>query len=168
MTSREFRKWFDILYMPLSMYALRIMQDRDDAEEAVHEALASFWERFGEDESLANVKGYLYRSVYNECIAMLRRRHIEEDIEKVDIPDEEAEDTSFRDARVWEAIGKLPQKCREVFLASKRDGLRNVEIAEELGISVKTVENQMTKAYRLLRESLADFGSRKVFFLPFL
>ncbi len=66
------------------------------------------------------------------------------------IPDigEEVIDTSFRDARIWKAIDELPEKCREIFLMSKRDGYSNEEIADELGISIKTVKNQMTKALK--------------------
>lgn len=79
---------------------------------------------------------------------------------------EENIDTSVRDARIWKAIDNLPEKCREVFLMSKRDGLTNEEIAEEMGISVKTVKNQMTKAFSRLREALSD--GHKPFFLPFL
>ena len=59
-----------------------------------------------------------------------------------------------------------PEKCREVFLLSKRDGLSNDQIAEKMGISVKTVKNQMTKAYSRLRDALS--GGYKPFFLPFL
>lgn len=59
-----------------------------------------------------------------------------------------------------------PAKCREVFLMSKRDGLSNAEIADELDISIKTVKNHMTKAFATLREALSD--GHKPFFLPFL
>ena len=79
---------------------------------------------------------------------------------------EEVIDTSFRDARIWKAIDELPEKCREIFLMSKRDGLTNAEIAEEMNISIKTVKNQMTKAFARLRESLST--GHKPFFLPFL
>ena len=84
------------------------------------------------------------------------------------IPDVEEEDidTSFRDAEIWKAIDSLPEKCREIFLMSKRDGLTNEEIADELEISVKTVKNQMTKAFQRLREALS--GGHRPFFLPFL
>ena len=70
------------------------------------------------------------------------------------------------DARIWHAIDKLPEACRRIFLLSKRDGLGNQEIADELGISIKTVKNQLTKAYARLREDLSD--GHKPFFLPFL
>jgi RNA polymerase sigma-70 factor (ECF subfamily) len=76
-------------------------------------------------------------------------------------------DTSERDARLWQALDNLPDRCREIFLLSKRDGLSNAEIASELGISIKTVENQITKAYKALRGELSS-RSGAVFFLPFL
>ena len=75
-------------------------------------------------------------------------------------------DTSERDAKIWRAIGSLPEKCRKVFLMSKQKGMRNDEIAMEMGISIKTVKNQMTKALARLREVLSD--GEKPFFLPFL
>ena len=85
-----------------------------------------------------------------------------------DVPEVEDEviDTSIRDARIWRAIDELPKKCREIFLMSKRDGLSNSEIAEELNLSVKTVKNQITKAFSRLRDALPD--DHKPFFLPFL
>ena len=67
---------------------------------------------------------------------------------------------------VYQSIDKLPEACRRIFLLSKRDGLGNQEIADELGISIKTVKNQLTKAYARLREDLSD--GHKPFFLPFL
>lgn len=69
-------------------------------------------------------------------------------------PTEDDIDTSQRDARLWEALNELPQRCRTIFLMSKRDAMSHREIAEELSISIKTVENQITKAYTRLRKSL--------------
>lgn len=80
---------------------------------------------------------------------------------------EEDIDTSERDARLWRIIDSLPDRCREIFLLSKRDGLSNAEIAEELGVSIKTVENQITKAYKRLRPG-KGLNIAPVFFLPFL
>ncbi len=102
----------------------------------------------------------------NECISFLRGRKELEDIDSISEICEEVIDTSFRDARIWKAIDELPEKCREIFLMSKRDGLTNAEIAEEMNISIKTVKNQMTKAFARLRESLST--GHKPFFLPFL
>ena len=70
-----------------------------------------------------------------------------------DLPDDHDElvEQSEREARLWEEIDRLPKACREVLLLSKREGLKNREVADRLGISIKTVEAQLTKAYKTLR-----------------
>ena len=108
----------------------------------------------------------MYTAVRNECLNYLKNKKETENIENIPDVSEETIDTSVRDAKIWKAIDELPPKCREVFLLSKRDGLSNEEIAEEMGISIKTVKNQMTKAFSRLRESLSS--GYKPFFLPFL
>jgi RNA polymerase sigma-70 factor (ECF subfamily) len=71
------------------------------------------------------------------------------------ITDDEAQERSEREAKLWSAIDKLPERCRLIFLMSKRDGLKYKDIAESLGISERTVEHQVSKALQELR------GSRK-------
>lgn len=99
----------------------------------------------------------------------------------LDMVSEEDVDTSERDAMLWRRIDALPDRCREVFLMSKRDGLTHKEISEELGISIKTVENQITKAFKSLRLAPNSSHSTQssnpsslplyltpIFFLPYL
>lgn len=166
MTIREFEAYFRRLYLPLGMYALRIVDDADVAEDMVQEAFMNTWERLDGGLEISNFKAFMYRSVRNECLSYLSS--LKEKVGEEFIPEagEEEIDTSFRDARIWKAIDELPEKCREIFLMSKRDGYSNEEIADELGISIKTVKNQMTKAFSRLREALNS--GHKPFFLPFL
>ncbi|MDE5878045.1 MAG: RNA polymerase sigma-70 factor [Muribaculaceae bacterium] len=166
MTGREFDALFRQLYLPLGMYALRIVDNAECAEDLVVEAFMKAWQSVEAGKEIDNFKGYMYRSVRNECISFLRNRREQVGLECVPEVDDEVVDTSERDARIWKAIDELPERCREVFLMSKRDGLSNDEIAEELNISVKTVKNQMTKAFTRLREALST--GHKPFFLPFL
>lgn len=166
MKLHEFEMMFKALYLPLGMYALRIVEDNDCAEDMVQEAFVKAWEALEGGAEIGNFRGYMYRAVHNECIGYLRQRRETASLGEIAEVTEEAVDTSVRDARIWRAIDALPQRCREVFLLSKRDGLSQEEIAEEMGISVKTVKNQMTKAYERLREALS--GGHKPFFLPFL
>lgn len=128
------------------------------------------WERFRDGFVPDNVRAYLYRAVRNEALHLLpETAYGGIDPATVDVT-EETVDTSERDAAVWLAIDRLPRRCREVFLAAKRDGLSHSEIAESMGISVKTVEAQMTKALSRLREALSPYVARRSrpFFLPFL
>ena len=166
MTTKEFEIFFRRLYLPLGMYALRIVDDADVAEDMVQDAFLNTWERLEGGLEISNFKAFMYRSVRNECLSYLSS--LKEKVGEEFIPEagEEEIDTSFRDARIWKAIDELPEKCREIFLMSKRDGYSNEEIADELGISIKTVKNQMTKAFSRLREALNS--GHKPFFLPFL
>ncbi len=166
MTIHEFEIQFRRLYLPLGMYALRIVDNADDAEDLVEDAFIKAWEAIEKGAEIENFKAFIYRSVRNVCISFLRKKRETVGEEYIPEVDDEIIDTSVRDAKIWKAIDELPTKCREIFLMSKRDGLTNEEIAEELGLSIKTVKNQMTKAFARLREALST--GHKPFFLPFL
>jgi RNA polymerase sigma-70 factor (ECF subfamily) len=167
MTVKEFEKHFHTLYLPLSMYALRIVADNAEAEDVVQDAFERVWHLLGDDKAVvANFKAFMYRTVHNLAVSRLRSRI---DTCNLDMCEEVAADdidTSERDAALWRAIDALPEKCRAVFLLSKRDGLSHSEIAEQLGISTKTVENQITKANKALRGTLSR--NIHLFFFPFL
>lgn len=166
MTPRRFQSIYDELFLPLSMYALHIVGDVDDARDIVQDVFIKAWQRTLDGYEIDNAKPYLYRMVRNACISELRSRReqipIDDEISNVNETDI---DTSERDAAVWRAIDSLPQKCREVFLLSKRDGLSNDEIAARLHISGKTVSNHLHKAGTRLRALLAN---HRPAFLPFL
>lgn len=167
MTIKEFEKQYEQLYMPLGMYALRMLGDVEESEDIVQNSFISAWGYIHDGNEIANFKAFMYRTVYN-AVLQARRQNVTllPLDEQGDVPPEEI-DTSERDAALWRAIDELPDRCRDIFLLSKRDGLSNAAIAEELGISVKTVENQMTKAFSKLRGELKG-RSGMVFFLPFL
>ena len=166
MTKDDFEKYFRVMYLPLGMYALRIVENTEIAEDVVSEVFSKIWQKLERGEEIENFKTYIYRSVRNDCISYLRKQKETVGLENIPEADEESIDTSERDAKIWKAVEDLPEKCRRVFLLSKRDGLSNEEIAEEMDISIKTVKNQMTKAFSRLREALSD--GHKPFFLPFL
>lgn len=166
-STKEIELQFRLLYRPLGMYALRILGDIDEAEDTVQQVFKSIIER-RESLEIGNFRMYVYKAVRNE--AVLRIRNSRSDImseEALETVNEEIIDTSIRDAVLWQQIDRLPARRREVLLLSKREGLSNKEIASQLGISVKTVENQMTHALRSLRKALGN-TSLPVFFLPFL
>ena len=98
----------------------------------------------------------------NRCLDTLRKKGLQtESLYPNDtygiIDDDDAAERSQTEAKLWTAIDSLPEKCREVFILSKRDGLKYEEIAEELGLSVNTVRNQISKALKILKE-----GARKI------
>lgn len=148
---------FRLYYRPLCLYALHYLQQTDDAEDVVQDCMTDFLERTQAGAKVADVKAYLFMMVRNRCLDLLKgdshidRNHTSEEFED-SIAESDYEEASFVEARLWTAIDSLPERCREVFLLSKRDGLKYEEIAEELGISVNTVKNQVSKALKALKD----------------
>ena len=143
-------------YRPLCLYALHYVHDTASCEDIVQECFATLWEKFEQGFPIANRRAYLYMSVRNRCLDHLRRKGIPtESLKPYDtygiIDDDDAEERSQIEAKLWTAIDSLPEKCRQVFLMSKRDGLKYEEIAQELGLSVNTVRNQISKALNVLK-----------------
>ncbi len=155
--------------MPLGMYALRLCEDVDAAQDIVQSAFMEVWTKLEAGLEIASLKAYMYRAVHNAALSLLRRSGREEELPREDFcpVTEEDIDTSERDALLWQAIDALPVRRREIFLMSKRDGMTYAQIAAELALSVKTVENQISKALASLRAD-SRLRSGTVFFLPFL
>lgn len=152
---------FRLNYRPLCMYALHYLQDTGLVEDVVQECFTVLWEKLEQGTQVANRRAYLYMAVRNRCLDHLRRKGIPtESLKPYDtygiIDDDDAEERSQIEARLWTAIDSLPEKCRQVFLMSKRDGLKYEEIAEELGLSVNTVRNQISKALSALKNGAVN------------
>lgn len=149
-------------YAALCAYAYRYVTDRDTAEEIVQDVLFRVWQRRGQLADL-ELLPYVFRSTANAAISHLRteratrRRDAQlanEIVGEAAPPSEPVDDLA---ARAREAIEALPERCRLIFLLSRDSGLTYAAIAERLSISVKTVENQMCKALRLLRLALQAY-----------
>lgn len=144
-------------YKPLCLYAMHYLHDIDLVEDVVQDCFAELWERMNAEKTVFCVKSYLYMMVRNLCLDTLKKENqfdfstSSSDLTDI-IQDEEAEERSLIEARLWIAIDSLPEKCREVFLLSKRDGLKYKEISVRLNISVKTAENQVAKAMKILKD----------------
>lgn len=125
--------------------------DSEQAEDVVQDCFVKLWQHQPQKP-----KPFLYTSVRNACIDQMRRRKIDiADVRPQDldgyISDSEAQERSVQEAALWTAIDHLPERCRQVFLMSKRDGMKYQEIATELNISMKTVEHQISKAMKMLK-----------------
>ena len=158
----NFDDLFRYNYRPLCLYALHYLQDMDLAEDIVQESYTALWEKLQDDTHVLNCKSYLYMMVRNRCLDHHRKKGIPtEYLKPYDtygiIDDDDAQERAQTEARLWTAIDSLPEKCREVFILSKRDGLKYEEIAEELGLSINTVRNQISKAIKLIKEGAIKF-----------
>lgn len=154
-------------YRALCLYALHYVGDVATAEDLVMDSFVRLYERSSQADGqppILYTKSYLFQMVRNASIDHLRRLSAEGSPDSTlpldalaNMPDTTADEEqslqerSAREARLWAAIDRLPKACRNILLLSKRDGLKNREIAEALGLSLKTVEAQLTKAYATLR-----------------
>lgn len=163
---QAFDKLFTDWFARLHAYAFSVLQDEAMAEEAVQSVFCRIWEKRAQWQVHTSVRAYLYGSVYHECMNWLRReknskthrRHV---LHSSDRP--VAEHAAARvelgelETQLKQALDALPNQCRAIFQLSRFGGLKYREIAEQLGLSVKTVEAQVGKALKQLRNKLADF-----------
>jgi RNA polymerase sigma-70 factor (family 1) len=139
--------------------ALRILQDHELAKDVVQEAFISLFEKANEN-TIRNLQAYLYQVVKYQCFMQLRSGKISDkhlsQINTIIASNELEEELHAKELQLVldESIAALPEKCREVFYLSRFESLSNKKIAERLNISHKTVENQITKALKILHVSL--------------
>ena len=153
-----FRTW----YPTLVRVAAALVKDSDAAEEVAQDVMHELWRRREALDPGASIRAYLLRSVRNRALNHLRhlrvRRESEPEVEALyDAPlgaDQPIVAAELASA-VRVAFAELPPRCREIFELSRGRGLKYAEIAQALGISQKTVEAQMGKALRIMRERLA-------------
>ena len=109
----------------------------------------------------------LFSSVYTRCMNHIRdhkkfdgnaSEHLEVMERATDYDTEQKIGEAELENRIQTAIQTLPEKCREVFCMNRIEGLKYKEIAEKLNISIKTVENQVSKALKVMRENLSDYA----------
>lgn len=147
---------FRLYYRPLCLFATHLLKDTNLVEDVVMDSYIKLWDKMKE-EDIRSPKNYLYMTVRHSCYdkneAIATTASIEDTISN--LPDEanDLEELSMIEARLWTAIDTLPTKCRQIFLMSKRDNMTYQEIADELHLSIKTVEAQIGKAYKRLRET---------------
>ena len=151
-----FSTQFHTYYRPLCLYALRLLDNTDEAEDVVQDTFAALWEKRDTLQQIASIKSYLYTAVRNNCLMKLRTKKEFDSVEELQLMDEYTpEEVIARaelEAKLWKMIDELPERQREIFLMAKRDGMAYREIAEETGLSVKTVENHVTRALKSLRQ----------------
>lgn len=156
-----FEAVFRTHYRPLCAFALQYVKDGDRAQDLVQDLFVRLWQDREQVNITSSLKSYLFSAVRNRCLNVLsisaRLRPLDEERhDRVEEDDRSEDEHTERAARVQAAIEGLPEERRKVFRLSRDEGLKYQEIADRLGISIKTVENQMGKALKTLREELAD------------
>ncbi|MEQ9467962.1 MAG: RNA polymerase sigma-70 factor [Ekhidna sp.] len=161
---RAFELVFNQYYGIMVLYASRFMDTKEEAEEITQDVFVKFWEKCDSLSEDSSIKSYLYRSIHNSCLNTLKhekvkdgyRQHVIHVMESSYQNEFDERDPDELRNRINEEIDKLPPRCAEIFRLSRYEGLKYQEIADHLDISVKTVEVQMGKALKVLREALRD------------
>ena len=160
----QFQQEFSHHYEPLCQYAFSFVKEIHTAEDIVQDIFVHVWEKKQNLVGNEGLRYYLFTAVRNNCLTWLQRnkRSVVTALtgqESLQTAAEECRqektETDFH-TLMQSALNKLPPKCREVFVLSRMSKLTYQEIAETQGISVKTVENQMGKALRILRNFIRE------------
>jgi len=160
-----FRKYYKVL----TIQAIRIVHDQDEAQSLVQDCFVRFWEKRNGLQDIQDLYSYFYFMVRNRCIDHLReerRANCVPITNQSDFPEsdtEEAIDTRDLNVRLWQAIARLPERCHTAFEYSRVDGLTYSQIAAKMGITQKAVEALISRSLKLLRASLADFLAILIF-----
>lgn len=176
---RALRHIFDRYYGLLLGDMYRIVSDEDACQDLAQEIFVDLWRKRDELDIHTSLRAYLRRAAVNRAINYLKssRRFVSDengsiaqavDSSPVDIQDKADQETLEK--ALYAAIDTLPEKCRAIFALSRFERLSHREIAEQLGISVKTIENQITKAMKILREALvrhADLSPAVIFVIKY-
>jgi RNA polymerase sigma-70 factor (ECF subfamily) len=161
MDKNAFEALFREYFPPLMSFARKILVDEDDAREVVHNVFINLWEKRQKIDLSTSLKSYLFTSVHNRSLNVIRDRKkfsSEEVPETAGDWDVSAQIESMElEEKINDAIKSLPEKCRQIFELNRFDGMKYGEIAMQLNISVKTVENQMSKALKILRDKLLKY-----------
>ena len=163
-TAILFEHAFKSHFKSLHAYACSILKEETIAEEMVQNVFFKLWEKKEQIQVNQSVTAYLYRAVYNECLNYLKHNKVKAAHRAHAVyTGREHENTTDPavvkelELHIDQALNELPEQCRTIFQMSRYEELKYRMIADQLGISVKTVENQMGKALRLLRQKLAGF-----------
>ena len=159
-----FESLFREHYAALVRFGEGLLRSRELAEDVVQEVLLNLWRQRETVRVDDSVRAYLFRAVRNRAFNQIRNERVRrEAVPQLVLESREAlaGDSALLEteleAAVRVAIAELPPRCREVFELSRVRGLRYSEIAEALGISIKTVETQMGRALKALRERLGPY-----------
>lgn len=176
---QHFELLFKQMQPRLFAFCCKYVEDEELARDFVQECFISLWENYESVES--SFESYLFTSVRNRCLSYIRSRKIHVEYEESvrfrmkeieihpEMPDP-LEELYLKELNeiLHRSIEKLPQKCRQIFMMSRYQGMKNQEIADQLNVSVRTVEAQIYNALKVLKADLQNyFPASLLFFLFF-
>jgi len=169
--SKAFEHLFKSYFAQILSYAKEILKDHHLAEEFAEDTFVKFWTDREKICINTSIRAYLFRCIYNRCINHFKHSKVKNKYRLFFLhhisPDETNSVYSFdfplarildkeNENLLEESIAKLPKQCREIFILSRYEDLRNDKIAQKLGISVSTVKTQISRALVKLRKDLQE------------
>lgn len=163
---KAFELLFNTIYMQLYVYCRKFIAEPEEAKDLLQNVFLRFWEKREELDIHTSLKSYLYRSVQNECLNYLRTIQYQNTVSEKVVHTEALEEDNLPDIILVNkdildifttTLSQLPEGCRKVFCLSREKGMKNIEIADELGISVRTVETQIYRALKILKTNLQEY-----------
>lgn len=167
-SQKAFERLFKDHFKSLHAYAYTFLKDDEQAEEVVQNVFCRVWEKRDQLKTDGSIKAYLYRAVHNESLNYLKHQQVRSnfgvyyavEMEQNTGGDEPASKKLMAaelQSHIEKAMSELPEQCRLIFQLSRFEQLKYQQIADQLGLSIKTIENQMGKALRVMRQKLAEF-----------
>lgn len=162
-SEKAFRTVYEMHYKLMLGVGINITKDMDSAKEVVQEVFYQFWKNREKIKDGISIRNYLKRAVINRCINHIKYNSrftgdetLEHSSSETISPDRALETKELK-AVIDEAMDKLPEKARVIFVLRRHEGLSLKEIAEKLDISPKTVENQITRAIKILKAEIEPY-----------
>ncbi|QEM06758.1 RNA polymerase sigma-70 factor [Mucilaginibacter rubeus] len=166
-SQKAFERLFKDNFKSLHTYAYTFLKDDEMAEEVVQNVFCRIWEKRDQLKTDGSIKAYLYRSVHNESLNYLKHQKVRanfgvyyaDEMDQVGNDDSASKKllTAELQKHIEKALSELPEQCRIIFQLSRFEQLKYQQIADQMGLSIKTIENQMGKALRVMRQKLAEF-----------
>ncbi|NPA45450.1 MAG: RNA polymerase sigma-70 factor [Chlorobi bacterium] len=161
----DFEILFKEFYNDLCNFALKYTKNKEASEEIVQEVFYKIWEKRSFINIQISVKSYLYISVRNKCLQQINHNKIVKIYEKYIEKQERNDFAGPHENLIYEetisifneALNTLPNKCNTIFKMSRFDGMKYKEIAQKLGISIKTVEANISRALKTLRTYFPEY-----------
>lgn len=154
-----FKRIFEMYYRPLTLFALKYVGDIEESKEIVQEFFIRLWSRHDKIVFGVSLRGYLYQAIRNACLNHIESRKVFERKTRDYVSPNISNDNPLekmvaaeQEERLMNAIDQLPEKCRQIFFMSRTQNLSNQDIANQLNLSVKTIEAQITIALKRLRD----------------
>jgi RNA polymerase sigma-70 factor, ECF subfamily len=162
--AEQFESLFRSSYVSLVRYAKTLIKDHDTAEEIVQDLFFRLWKEREKIKIESSLNGYLFRSVHNRCLHYIEHsRVVERHAEEMSFRQPESQENPsdilhYKELqeKVARILERLPERCGKIFYMSRFEGLKYNEIAEQLSVSVKTVESNMGRALKEFRKELTE------------